>query len=636
MGVPIAFLRVTQDPFNVPKLALLIVGVSSVLALRVAESFSGRSWRGLETLLVPAAFIVVPLTLSWLVSPYRGWGVLGLQGRFQGLVPYVLVILFGMLVADGFRGRVSELALALMWAGAIVGGYALLQTIGADPFNWSLYGAPTESVSTTGNPNFTGGFLGIVLPIGLGLVLSDPGRRRIAIRLFVPIVGGWLVARSQGGWAAGVAGCAIVGGYHLRGRYPRSHLVAWALATVVALTTVGVVLIAMIRPDSRFTMGSAVVRSRWSQAAFEMGVAHPLAGRGPNSFAIEGVRHRSLEDALAFSFDFPDDPHSVPMAMFANLGVLGLIGFVGVLGWALWFFLKERQPSLLRVAFIGGVVAYFVQALVSIDELTLRLGLWAAVGGLLASSFVEEKKSSTSAKGRRDRRSTSNRAPVKGPSAGLAVPGIVLLGCVAWAGSILLADVYARQGSARFDAGDVQGGRAKYDSALSLRDSADYRGRLAFGLKALAVDEEGNVDEEALAAADEAFSFTDEIPYVFSIVGHARMLEEAAIARKTTSEEAAILYNRAMRLDPRNPMIRVELARVLLRSDASDEALGVLIDMREVIGAQVPEYWGVLALAAARTGQVDLADEAAGVALSISPGQADATRALEILDRART
>lgn len=633
VAVPVVFLRITSDPFNVPKLSLLTIGVSIALGVRVVEILQGRSWRGLQLLVIPAALLALPFAFSWAMSPYREWALLGMQPRFEGFLPYLLVMVLGILVGDAFRGRAMELAFALLWAGAIVGGYAILQTIGLDPFDWSLFGSPTEAISTTGNPNFTGGFLGIALPVGLVVVLTDAERRRIGIRLLILLVGGWIVARSQGGWAAGVAGSGIVGGYYLRDRYQFAHIVGWALAVAVASVTVGVVLIAIVRPESRFVTTAALLRGRWSQAAIGMAMAHPVAGRGPNSFAIEGVRYRSQLDALEFNFDFPDDPHSVPMTMLANLGLPGLIGFLGVLAWALWFFFRSDRASLLQVAFTGGVVAYFVQSFVSIDELILRVGLWTVLAGMVAASFVTESTKPTSAKGRPKGKPRPKELPVTtGSAIGIALVCVTLLGCIAWSMSMLVADVFARQGTIRFATGDVAGGRAKYESALSLRDSADYRGRLAFGLKPFAVEEDGGIDEEALAAADAAFSFTEEIPYVFSIVGHARLLEEVGRATGTHSGKAIALYERAKALDPRNPTIRVELAESLLRRGQPGLALETLLDMKDVIGYRLPQYWGVLALSAARAGETDLAREALAVATDLDPAQPSAVQAEELLE----
>jgi hypothetical protein len=46
VGVPVIFLRTGQDPFNVPKLALMTAGVALAGTLRLAEALQGRSLEG--------------------------------------------------------------------------------------------------------------------------------------------------------------------------------------------------------------------------------------------------------------------------------------------------------------------------------------------------------------------------------------------------------------------------------------------------------------------------------------------------------------------------------------------------------------------------------------------------------------
>lgn len=636
-GAPVVFLRGTLDPFGIPKLSLLAIVVAVAAAIRAAEIMQGSPWASLRRLGLPAMLLGAPLLVSWAVSPYRTWGLLGLHGRLQGLLPYLLVIALGILAADAFRRRPAEVALAMAWAGSIVGAYAVIQTFGLDPFSWSLLGAPTEAVSTTGNPNFTGGFLGITLPITLALVLHDPARRRIATKLLVVIVTGWVLARSQGGWAAGVGGAAVILGHWGASRHRFAVLAGHAIA---ALMTVGVavaVLVAIFLPDSRFVTSASLVRGRWWQAAIDMGFAHPLVGRGPNSFGIEGVRYRTLGDALEFGYDFPNDPHSVPLSMFANLGILGLVGFIGVFVWLAWCFFRSDDPPPLAVGFFAATVAYLIQSIVSIDEISLRTALWASIAGFAISLEQDRTPASRHGRGGRTRRSRGStsrvqRAPVRLPAL-VGLVGVLTVGAVGWAVALVFADAKARQGSQQIAAGDVIEGRSTYAAALSLNDWADYRGRLGFALSRAAGEEEQRVDQNVAAAAADAFSFTERIPYVFSIVGQARILEKAALDRGAEDERVVELYRRAMSYDPLNPLIRVELARVLIRHSEATSAVDLLAQFRDEVGDTRPEFWGVLALAAAEAGDEALAREAISVSERLQPGQEDAAEALSILER---
>jgi tetratricopeptide (TPR) repeat protein len=634
VGTPVMFLRITHDPFNVPKLFLLTVGVTMALALRIIEGLQGRSWAGLRILVLPASAMAIPLVLSWALSPYKGWAVMGLEPRFEGLVPYLLVILLGVLVADAFRDRPIDIAVALSWAGAIVGGYAVIQILGLDPFQWSLFGAPTDAISTTGNPNFTGGFLGIVLPIGIAIAISQPERRRLVGRLLVLTVAGWLVARSQGGWAAGVAGSVLVAGSALRERFRPSYVLGWGVAALVVVATIGSVVVAGIRPESRFATSSASDRARWAQAALSMGASSPIFGRGPNSFTIEGVEYRTLDDALEFNFDFPDDPHSVPASMFANLGLLGLLGFLFVMGWATWFLLTTEDPSLLQIGFFAAVLAYFVQSLVSIDEMTLRVALWTAIGGLAACAFAEETATVPAFRSRSKARgkAKTSATPIKAPVA-VGLVGLVALASIAWAASLVIADTLVRQGSTEFATGQIEEGRSKYRSATGIRDAADYHGLLAFQLKRAAL-RDGEADQELVDAADDAFSFTDDVPYLFSIVSRARLLRDADEAGASADLERALaLYERAIAIDDLNPLIRAETALMMGRLGQHEDAFDLLMVQRDVVGNAYPEYWGALALEAAEVGEEEIATDAVSIALALQAAQPQATQAQELLDK---
>ncbi len=220
VGVPLVFLRFTQDPFNVPKLALLAVGVAIALGIRIVEVALGApvDLTTLKRIGIPAAAVAVPLIVSWLLSDYRSWALFGNYGRFQGLVPYLLCAVLGILIADAFRDEPERLIKALVIAGAVVGGYAIVQIVGADPFAWQRFGVARDALSTTGNPNFTGGFLAMCMPLALAFGASDESRRSFAIKAGVVILPGWIVTFSQGAWAAGLTGLVLVGGFLLSRR----------------------------------------------------------------------------------------------------------------------------------------------------------------------------------------------------------------------------------------------------------------------------------------------------------------------------------------------------------------------------------------------------------------------------------
>lgn len=632
VGVPVLFFRFTNDPFNVPKLALLFVGVAIALVTRVLEMMHGRSLANVKPLALPAGALAVAIVLSWLFSPYKGWGLFGDYPRFQGTLPYLLVILFGLLLADAFKDDPKRLAVAFTWAGAIVGGYTLIQFIGLDPFTWALTGATASSTATTGNSNFTGGFLSMALPVAVSLLFVDPAGRRRFVQLTLVIVGGWLTARSQGAWAAGVAGLAIVIGYRLQERWHWAHLCALISAAAIAVTVVGVVAMAGLSSNDRFLGATTIVRARWWVAAIEMTASSPLVGRGPNTFAIEGVSHRTREDALQFAFDFPNDPHSVPLALSANLGLLGLIAFIVLLVWTVLQGLRRAPSSGLSAGFFGMSAAYFVQSLVSIDELILRIGLWVAVAGLAATPLVGQTRRPA-----KSRRSKSARQAKTQPrsvgSLSFVLASLTVALAVGAAAAFVLADAKVRQGRLALAGSNVDEAASAFDAALSLREEVHYRGIYGLELKDLTLESEPP-DPDLYASAVASLRFVDDIPFTFTMAKLADLIDEWAYEQGASPPDGSLeLYEQAVRIDPKNPLLWTGLADALIHAGENRRAFAALIGFRDVLTGRYPEYWATLALAAAELGDEDTARAALKEAEAFPDEQRNATEAREVLQQ---
>jgi hypothetical protein len=157
--VPTAFAYpFTNDPYNTPKLGVLIVGTSAAAALRLYEALWGRPLASLRPLFLSGVAMAAPLMLAWPTSPYRDFATLGEYSRWQGLVPTLVLIGFSLLVAEAFAGRPRTLAWLLASSGAVVGAYGFVQMLGLDPLMFFEFGGVSVATSTLGNTNFTGAF----------------------------------------------------------------------------------------------------------------------------------------------------------------------------------------------------------------------------------------------------------------------------------------------------------------------------------------------------------------------------------------------------------------------------------------------------------------------------------------------
>ena len=627
---PLLFVRSAYDPINVPKLSLLMVGTALAAGIRGVELLQGASSEGLRRLLLPVTALGLPLVLAWSVSPYPGWALFGAYGRFGGLLPYLVVFLFGIMVADAFAGRVTDLAWALLVAGGAAGVYALVQVAGLDPFEWSIEDAVDRGAySTLGNPNFAGAFFGMVLPVGIGLCVVDPNRRRLAVGLLTLTVGGWLSSLSEAGWAAGVAGAALAGGMLLgRGR-PRWRMAGALIATAILAAALAVVPFAVINPDSPVVPQTIDRRADWWETAASMAMASPLVGRGPNSFAIEGVQHRTLQDALKVGYFSTNDPHSVYMSFLTSAGVIGLIGYLVAVGWAIRTGYTERLGGPMAAAFSGLLVAYLVQSFVSIDTVALRVVAWTGLGALAASTASAAVPSS--------RKSGKKRRPVPAPvRAAPAVVCVVIatVGAMWLSTRVFLADLDFSHAKKLMDEGDVEGASARFDSAVQRRSDAKYLAEVGreMGGVAVSLGSAGRPDlgERYLERARAAFAFTEDLPQVDAIVSHARVLQGWSRFEPATRAEALALFQRAIRLDPLNPSLVAEAAHAALLFEMYEEAVSIASSPAEKL--DVAALWGVLARAHAHAGNHEEARLAIERALTLDPAEAHALLAQELLE----
>jgi tetratricopeptide (TPR) repeat protein len=632
-GIPLLFLRMLYDPTNVPKLTLLMMGVLVVAAIRGVEILQGADASGLKRVMIPALAIAVPLTIAWLFSPYRGWALFGDYPRFTGLLPYLAVVAFGVVLADAFAGRTRSILWAVVIAGGIAGAYAALQFLGLDPFDWTLRGAASEEVvSTLGNPNFAGAFFGITLPLGAVLALTERDRRNVVFGLLALIVIGWIVTRSEGGWAAGIAGLAVAGGIIFSQRVRWARMAGIAAAGLIAVAVIGVVVAAIASEGSDTLPDTAERRAEWWQGAFKMGADAPIVGRGPGTFALEHSRYRTFEDVVQVSFDITDDPHSVPLAFFAGAGLLGLAGLVAaIVTGVVQPGLRVSSDNVIAAGFFGAAVAYIVQSLISIDTVALRAMLWIAIGGLAASLAATDDGAKSRAQSRKAARGKRAQPLQNVP----LVAGVVLLALAGlwFTTRPISADNAFNDARVALAAGDVNAADAAFETAIDRRDDVAYRrtyGQQVGGfVTALVAEGQEEPARLLLERVRDAFSYVPELPHSTSIVDLARVLRAASEIEDDAGPEAVELYERAVELDPLNVALTIEASDVALELGADEVAVDMLVD--SPVLRRNPGLLGNLAVAYARLGDVQKAQQAIDEALQMDPEQIEALEARALL-----
>lgn len=612
----------TLDQYNLPKLALLMVLVPVVIAIRCVEIARGTDRFRWTLLRVPVLAMAIPLTIAWLVAPHPGWSLWGEFTRLQGLIPYLIVIALGVLLFDAFHSHPTPIAWAVTLSGAAVGAVATYQML------FSGYDIPSSSTSgyvtaTLGHSNFAGGFLGIALPVAVALWLRGGRGRWPALVASALIADGLLFTFSQGGWAAGVAGVAVAIGIHLSTRSRIWLRLGLAGAAVIASLTVGLVMVTAVAPsvvDRYPALESIQLRGFLWRQAVDLVAERPVAGWGPNAFSLEAPSRRVEQEAVLGGVFAGDDPHSVPLAIAVGAGALGVAGMSLLVAWL--FTLWRRIPRYgdtrraLSAAFTGGAVAYGVQALVSLDEIALRSTFWACLVGL--ACLASEPSSTRS--GSRSRRKIAPSALVAAVAVALAL----------WSAMTLVpADHLALTGAQALRRGDITVGAARLTAAFDLRDAMEYRRVYAESLGEAAVDAE-EAGRPLIQEMERQYRVLAERDDPHAARNHARYLHAWSLFDPSVETRALALFEDAVQRDPYNPVLATQLSDVLINLGRPDEAVEVLRRLVPLLTEEYPRYklrkanqqfWGALAIAEAQAGNPVNAREA--IAISEAAGRDD-------------
>lgn len=593
VGIPLLMLPgYTLDPFNVPKLALLLVGTGLALGCRAVGLAAGSPRPAIPNRLVlPIGLLTLPLLLSWLIaSPYRGWALWGEYERYGGLLPQIVFALFALLVVDTFSDRRQDLLTALTIAGLAMGLYTVLQRLELDPFVWS--GA--QNGATLGNPNYSGSFLAICLPVASWGAFRATGRHRDLAQLAVlPILAGLVLAFSQGGWVAAAVGGAIL----IAGASPSARW-KWLFTAFGGMLALGVALavpLSLTDPGERLLGVTVQDRAYAARAAIEMAGENPILGRGPDAFAVEGIRYRTQSQA-ANAIATIDDPHSAVLYYLTSAGVLGALGFLG----AAAFLLRTSWSSTdaYRPVVLASGSAYLTATLVTHDQPALRMTFWIVMALVASGSFSKPfQKSGT-------------------PSPAAALPvgavGIALIGC-GWA--FISGDHASLYGSRA--AVDNQPTKALplLESSLDFDPTLQHRKLFAQRVGELGT-RRGTEGKVYFHRSKALFSYLDEFPDVDGYVRAGRLA--FAWGLKVDREEltrSTSLFAQARSLDRYHPVLAAEEADVLLEVGRSETAT-VSLEKIRVEEIPFPFYWATLAEAYVAQEQYALAYGALGQAFA--------------------
>ena len=620
-AIPLIFAPgVFLDPFNIPKLTalglLLGLGLSAIGTRLILRSGNGTN-APRTGLVVPAALFIGPVLISWLLSPTPRETLIGRYQNLQGLLPSLAIVGFALLLV--FVGaKAKSIIQCLALSGTLVAAYGFCQSMGFDPLRLVYEGSHSVApTSTLGNTNFSGGFLAIVLPLSI-ILWKGGSLRRYAGMAATALIGVTLILTfSQGAWAAAVGGliATAVLANQKNHVFKKAAFAAVLMIAALLVSSVGLLFVGIRIPTAG---GGSDDRAVLWSSAVRMAADRPIAGWGPDAYSLRASAYLQLSDFLEYPYRAPEDPHSVPLATAVGTGVIGVAGLLGLLIWIVQRFARAEQEGLVIPALAGGLGAYWLQALVSIDQVPLRFALWSLLAALAAITERQRAQSPRIATGR------------EGRAVGVMA---LLLSLPILGGSILLAaaDVKAEQAVNPAGPGGLERGQQLLRESLAIREETEYRKLL---VRWVAADALGDEATNVLPEMSSAFGPLEESVDFAPALLYGRLLHYIAPEDPDVLSKGIESLERAARLSPENPLVQIELADAYVTGGQPDPAIRLLESLASrapLVGDIYAEYWPVITAAHLRAGDAASASEAASLAERKHPEACGTSTAKELV-----
>lgn len=371
LGLPLLAIAIPFGSLRTIRIGPAGVGLAEILlgVIAVAWLLQQMARRRLHIIwpafALPALLFLGVLLASFLPATSL---VLGIKDLLKWVELWVAAVLVVNLVD---RSTALLLVLGLLGAGAaegLLGLYQFLMRQGPEEF--LVMERFMRAAGTFGQPNPYGGYLGLTLPLAIGILLTVwpriwPGRGAwrqqlpwlAAIAGAVLTAGGLIASWSRGAWlGAAAAVVAVVGGRG--GRWLRGVVAVTVVGVLLCLATIGRVPVpeALAQRFSEYATDfttfdvrnvqvtdanfAVVERIAHWQAAWGMFSDHPWTGVGLGNYTVAYEQYAlpNWPDALGHA-------HNYYLHMLAEVGLPGLAAYLLWLAMSLWVILRALRAA---------------------------------------------------------------------------------------------------------------------------------------------------------------------------------------------------------------------------------------------------------------------------------------------------
>ena len=374
------------DPINpIKMLAVSATGFMGLGAL-LANRRSLNLGRYKLPLIVISGFMVWQLIVFVVSGGEKLQQLFGTTGRNTGLITYLAFsILFVVSIVASNPAFLNRFLLASLLVGVASLGYGLVQSLGADPFDWVNPYSPVFGF--LGNPNFHSSLLGILGSIVFAQLLSTSVKLQIkGIYLVYLSVTLYVIKEtdSQQGFLVLLIGSGIALGVYVN---QRSKILGYSYLGLALISYVAILVGTLNKGPlaSILYKDSVTYRGDYWRAGWKMTVDNPIFGVGLDSYGDWYRRSRTIEATLRRGPDVTSNAaHNVFLDISAYGGFPLVLIYIALTVLVIVSALKViRRSQGFNPGFVGlvaGWVAFQAQSIISINQIGLALWGWVLSG----------------------------------------------------------------------------------------------------------------------------------------------------------------------------------------------------------------------------------------------------------------
>ena len=390
-SITLYFARDAYDPFNTPKLVLLLI-IASLSAIKLSTL-----WR-LEYIKkdkVNFLFVLVLLvfTISGAISvAFSDNLTVALVGDIQrrnGYLAYIALALIALTVAQLVRFyNIRNLFRVMILTGFVFSAYGLIQMSGRDMFKWNN---PYNSViSTVGNPNFASALMAIFSIVSL-MALFDKNQNLIikffAASCLIFSIVAIIASNSRQGLVSMLFAILFSASAYIY--LVRKKIGLLLILFSILISSLAIAGMLQIGPLSRLLYKPSVtVRGYYWDAALQMLKDYPFTGVGFDHYLYYFKELREVGYPLKYGFGLTSsNAHNTFLQMFANGGLLLGLSYIVLILLTLYAGINLIKKSsitnrITSICLVSSWIAFQAQSVISIDNIGISIWGWVLTGAV--------------------------------------------------------------------------------------------------------------------------------------------------------------------------------------------------------------------------------------------------------------